>query len=97
MIDYRRQVISTLFTFSIANKWEKIGQFLSITKGDLEKLCAECSRETKRLTIVIQIWFDKITYPVKWNTIITAVEFLPVYEPIVAKSILQKCLSVFEN
>ena len=83
--------------FPIANKWKKIGQFLSITKGDLEKLCAEWSRETKRLTIVIQIWFDKITCPVKWNTIITAVEFLPVYEPIVAKSILQKCLSVFEN
>ena len=66
-------------------------------KRDLEKLCPEWSRETERLTIVIQIWFDKITCPVKWNTTLTAAEFLPVYEATVAKSILQKCLSVFKN
>ena len=39
----------------------------------------------------------KKTSPVKWNTIITAVELPPVYEPTVAESILQKCLSVCKN
>ena len=45
-------------------------------------------------TSVIQIWFDKKTSPVKWSTIITAVELPPVYKPTVAESILQKSLSV---
>ena len=45
--------------FPIANKWKQIGQSLSITKGDLENLCAERSSETERLAGVIQIWFDK--------------------------------------
>ena len=83
--------------FPIANKWKQIGQSLSITKGDLENLCAETSSETERLAGIIQIWFDKKTSPVKWSTIITAVELPPVYEPTVAESILQKCLSVCKN
>ena len=51
--------------FPIANKWKQIGQSLSITKADLENLCAERSSETERLAGVIQIWFDKKTSPVK--------------------------------
>ena len=43
----------------IANKWKEIGESLSLTKGDLENLCAERSSKTDRLAGVIQIWFDK--------------------------------------
>ena len=83
--------------FPIAYKWKEIGEALSIRDGDLENLRDERSRNTDRLSGVIQIWFDKQTSPVKWSTIITAVELPPVYEPNVAESILEKCVSIKQN
>ena len=83
--------------FPIANKWKEIGESLSITKGDLESLSTERSSEREKLKSVILIWFDTKTCPLKWSTIITAVELPPVYEPIVAESIMHKCLSVCKN
>ena len=83
--------------FPIANKWREIGESLSIIEGDLENIETEKFSNTDRLAGVIQMWFDKKTRPVKWSTIITAVELPPVNEPSLAESILQKCLSVKQN
>ena len=83
--------------FPIAHKWRKIGEALSINYGDLENLRTERSDNADRLSAVIQIWFDKQTSPVKWSTVIIAVELPPVYEPRVAENILQKCVSIKQN
>ena len=83
--------------FPIAYKWRKIGEALSIKNGDLENLCTERTDDADRLSAVIQIWFDKQTSPVKWSTIIIAVELPPVNEPNVAKNITQKFLSITQK
>ena len=83
--------------FPIAHKWKEIGESLSIRDGDLENLRDERSRNTDRLSGVIQIWFDKRTCQVKWSTLITAVELPPVYEPSIAQNILEKCKSIIQN
>ena len=83
--------------FPIANKWRELGESLSIREGDLENLETEKCSNTDKLAGVIQIWFDKKTSPVKWSTIITAVELPPVNEPSIAEIIQQKCLSVKQN
>ena len=85
------------FLFPIAHKWRKIGEALSIKNGDLENLRVEKSDDTDRLSGVIQIWLDKQTSPVKWSTIITAVELPPVNEPKVAEDILEKCKLIKQN
>ena len=83
--------------FPIANKWREIGESLSIIEGDLENIETEKCSNTDRLAGVIQMWFVKKTRPVKWSTIITAVELPPVNEPSLAECILQKCLLVKLN
>ena len=83
--------------FAIAQKWRKIGEALSIKNRDLENLSTEWSDDADRLSAVIQIWFDKQTSPVKWSTIITAVELPPVNEPSIAESIMQKFLLITQN
>ena len=85
------------FLFPIAHKWKEIGDALSVRDGDLENLRDERSRNTDRLSGVIQIWFDKQTCPVKWSTIITAVQLPPVNEPSIAENILEKYKLITQN
>ena len=40
--------------------------------------------------VLFRLWFDKQTCPVKWSTIITAVQLPPVNEPSIAENILEK-------
>ena len=63
----------------------------------MENLCVEKSDDADRLSAVIQKWFDQKTSPLKWSTIITAVELPPVYEHSVAESIMEKCLLIGQN
>ena len=85
------------FLFPIAHKWKEIGDALSVRDGDLENLRDERSRNTDRLSGVIQIWFDKQTCPVKWSIIITAVQLSPVNEPSIAENILEKYKLITQN
>ena len=78
----------------IRYKWEQIGQSLRISHGDLENIRDERSRNTDRLSDVIQIWFDKKTTDVTWGTIKIAVELPPVFEPSVAEDIIHFFYSI---
>ena len=72
----------------IRYKWRQIGQSFRISHGDLENIRDERSRNTDRLSDVIQIWFNKRTTDVTWGTIKIAVELPPVFQPFIAKSIM---------
>ena len=72
----------------IRYKWRQIGQSLQISHGDLENIRDERSRNTDRLTDVIQVWFDKQPSDVTWDRIKIAVELPPVFEPSIAESIV---------
>ena len=78
----------------IRYKWKQIGQSLRISHGDLENIRDERSRNTDRLSDVIQIWFDKKTTNVTWATIKIAVELPPVFEPSVAEDIIHFFYSI---
>ena len=81
----------------IRYKWRQIGQSLRISNGDLENIRDERSRNTDRLSDVIQIWFDKKHPDVTWDTIKIAVELPPVSEPSIAKSIMHFFSSIKRN
>ena len=81
----------------IRYKWRQIGQSLRLSNGDLENIHDEKSRNTDRLSDVIQIWFDKKTTDVTWHTIKIAVELSPVFEPSVAESIMHFFSSTSNN
>ena len=81
----------------IRYKWRQIGQSLRISHGDLENIRDERSRNTDRLSDVIQIWFDKKTTDVTWFTIKIAVELPPVFEPSVAETITHFFCSINNN
>ena len=72
----------------IRYKWRQIGESLKISHGDLENIRDERSRNTDRLSDVIQTWFDKQPTVVTWHTIKIAVELPPVFEPSVAENIM---------
>ena len=81
----------------IRYKWRQIGQSLKISHGDLENICDERSRNTDRLSDVIQIWFDKQTSDVTWGTITIATELPPVFEPSIAERIRYFFSSISSN
>ena len=85
----RTRLISfNYYIHPIRYKWRQIGESLKISHGDLDSICDERSRNTDRLSDVIQTLFDKQPTVVSWHIIKIAVELPPVFEPYVAENII---------
>ena len=67
---------------------------MKISYGDLENIQAQRNNDADRLADIIQFWIDKRPSKVTWGTIITAVDLYPVFEPSIAKRILDMCLAM---
>ena len=72
---------------SIKYKWYTIGEQLEVCYGDI--ISTEPHEDTRKLSEVLQVWIDKGTCPVCWQTIITIVKEPPVENKAVADEIYQ--------
>ena len=74
----------------IKYKWNTFGEQLEVPYGDIKSaMYKEACGDTRKLSEVLQIWIDKRTRPVHWQTIITVVEKPPVENKAVADEIYQ--------
>ena len=76
-----------MLLYPIKSKWHTIGEQLEVPYGDI--ISAEAYEDTRRLSEVLQVWIDKKTCLVCWQTIITVVEEPPVENKVVADDIYQ--------
>ena len=74
----------------IKYKWDTIGEQLEVPYGDIKSAeYNEAYDHTKKLSEVLQVWIDKKTHLVCWQTIITVVEEPPIENKVVADNIYQ--------
>ena len=74
----------------IRDIWDIICKQLDVPYGDIKSaMYKEACGDTRRLSEVLQIWIDKRTRPVRWQTIITVIEKRPVENKAVADEIYQ--------
>ena len=70
--------------------WDTIGEQLRLPYGDIQSAgYNEAYGDTTKLSEVLQVWINKKTCLVCWNTIITVVEEPPVENKVVADDIYQ--------
>ena len=70
--------------------WNTIGEQLEVCYGDIKSAeYNESYGDTTKLSEVLQVWIDKKTRLVCWQTIITVVEERPVENKVVADEIYQ--------
>ena len=71
-------------------KWNTFGEQLEVPYGDIKSAeYNEAYGDTTKLSEVLQVWMDKKTRLVCWQTIITVVEERPVENKAVADDIYQ--------
>ena len=72
----------------IMYNWDIIGVQLSVPDVYIQCIF-EAHQHTRKLSEVLQVWIDKGTRPVCWQTIITVIEEPPVENKAVADEIYQ--------
>ena len=62
----------------ISNRWYIIGVFLGIEGRDLDSLNSSNQHDVDKLSQVLQLWMERITKPVTWNTILEVIGSPPI-------------------
>ena len=62
----------------ISNRWYTIGVCLGIESGDLECLSSSNQHDDVKLCKVLQLWMERMTKPVTWNTILEVIGSPPI-------------------
>ena len=62
----------------ICNEWYIIGVRLEIESGDLESLNNSNHRDNVKLSQILQLWMERMTKPVTWNTILEVIGSPPI-------------------
>ena len=57
----------------ICNEWYIIGVRLEIENGDLESLNTSNHHDNVKLSQILQLWMERMTKPVTWNTILEVI------------------------
>ena len=67
--------------------WYTIGERLEIEAGELDCLRFSNQRDVEKLSKVLQLWMDRMTKPVTWNTILEVIGSQPIQNKCVVKEI----------
>ena len=79
-----------MLLYPIKYMWNTIGEQLEVRYGDIKSAeYNEAYDHTTKLSEVLQVWMDKKTRVVCWQTIITVIEERPVENKTVADEIYQ--------
>ena len=62
----------------ISNRWYTIGVRLGIKSGDLDSLNSSNQHDDVKLSKVLQLWIERMTKPVTWNTILDVIGSPPI-------------------
>ena len=62
----------------IRNRWYTIGECLGIKNGDLDSLNSSNQNDDVKLSKVLQLWMERMTKPVTWNTILEVIGSPPI-------------------
>ena len=58
--------------------WHTIGERLEIETGELDSLEFSIKRDVEKLSKVLQLWMERMTKPVTWNTILEVIGSPPI-------------------
>ena len=59
-------------------QWYTIGECLGIENGDLNSLKSSNQNDYFNLSQILQLWMDRMTKPVTWNTILEVIGSPPI-------------------
>ena len=62
----------------ICNRWYIIGVRLGIESGDLDSLNTSYNHDDVKLSQILQLWMERMTKPVTWNTILEVIGSPPI-------------------
>ena len=62
----------------ISNRWYTIGVCLGIKSGDLDSLNSSNQHDDVKLSKVLQLWIERMTKPVTWNTVLEVIGSPPI-------------------
>ena len=62
----------------ICSWWHTIGECLEIGSGELDSLLYSSQRDIDKLSQVLQLWNERMTKPVTWNTILEVIGSPPI-------------------
>ena len=71
----------------IRNRWYTIGECLGIESGDLDSLNTSNHHDDVKLSKVLQLWMERMTKPVTWNTILDIIGSPPIQNKFVVMEI----------
>ena len=71
----------------IHNRWYTIGVCLRIENGDLDSLNSSNQNDDVKLSKVLQLWIERMTKPVTWNTILEVIGSPPIQNTSVVRKI----------
>ena len=79
--------------------WYTIGECLGIEIGDLESLKSSNQNDHCKLSQILQLWMDRMTKPVTWNTILEVIGSPPIQNISVKMEIekLLECEYLYNN
>ena len=64
--------------FRICSWWPTIGDCLGIESEELDSLRFSNQRDVDKLSKVLQLWMERMTKPVTWNTILEVIGSPPI-------------------
>ena len=64
--------------FRICSWWPIIGDCLGIESGELDSLRFSNQHDIDKLSQVLQLWMERMTKPVTWNTILEVIGSPPI-------------------
>ena len=64
--------------YRICSWWPIIGDCLGIESGELDSLHFSNQRDVDKLSKVLQLWMERMTKPVTWNTILEVIGSPPI-------------------
>ena len=62
----------------ICSWWPTIGDYLEIESGELDSLRYSYQHDVDKLSKVLQLWMERMTKPVTWNTILEVIGSPPI-------------------
>ena len=73
--------------FRICSRWPIIGDCLGIESGELDSLHFSNQPDVDKLSRVLQLWMERMTKPVTWNTILEVIGSPPIENKLVVVEI----------
>ena len=79
--------------------WYTIGELLGIKNGELDSLKFSIQHDVEKLSKVLQLWMERMTKPVTWNTILEVIGSPPIQNKLLVKKLEKflECKYLYNN